>query len=144
MTRRSLILVYLILVFFQLSRCGNIPQGGRCSTENNRIDPATHKFLTECDEKTFCPSTNGTCQPKGCRRDEFPFGYGSNDVLPLLCPHGMFCPDDGSACRGLAAVGQPCEMDRDEQCAPPTTPADASNANNFGGTMGICLFSTCM
>jgi hypothetical protein len=122
---------------------GSVTEGQTCSTDNNHLDPSTHKLLTDCDDKTFCPSSgNATCQPKQCRRDEFPFGYGLQDILPPLCADGTFCPDEGNGCQSLATAGQPCEMNRDEQCAPPKNAGDLDSSQNANGA--ICLQSTCM
>ncbi|KAI0783920.1 hypothetical protein BC629DRAFT_1289220 [Irpex lacteus] len=140
MTRASC-LAFWLASLSPLVACGNVAPGGKCSLDSNRLDPATHKFMTDCDDKTFCASSNSTCQPKGCRRDEFPFGYGAGDALPPLCDRAAFCPDDGSACKDLVGSGQACEMNRDEQCAP-MVPRDG-NIDDFS-VIAICLFSTCM
>ncbi|KAI0342610.1 hypothetical protein BDW22DRAFT_1330144 [Trametopsis cervina] len=139
------LVVLILLTLTKLAKCGTVSLGGPCSMDNNRVDPATHKFLTDCDEKTFCAagdSTTGTCQAKGCRRDEFPFGYDDREILPPLCDRGTFCPDEGSWCQKLIDVGQPCQMNRDEQCAlPPNWGTSADDQTRDGA---ICLFSTCM
>lgn len=143
-SRKQRLLVVCVSSLFLRAACGNVPLGGSCLMANNRIDPDTHKFIADCDEKTFCSPTNNTCRPKGCRRDEFPFGYAADDVLPPLCAHadGMFCPDAGSACERLVQVGQPCEMNRDEQCVSPPNSDLLSSSDNSDGA--ICLLSTCM
>lgn len=127
---------------------GNITQGGPCSTTDDRLDPASHKFLSDCDDTTFCSPTNsstsgsGTCQSRQCRRDEFPFGYVTGTHLPPLCSRGSFCPDEGSGCKGLLAPGQSCQLNRDDQCAPPPNWQALANNQNFNGS--LCLKSTCM
>ncbi|KAJ3543740.1 hypothetical protein NM688_g5827 [Phlebia brevispora] len=121
---------------------GSVSEGGSCSTNDNHLDPATHKFITDCNDKTFCSGTNGTCQAKQCRRDEFPFGYDPGDVLPPMCGRGTFCPDEGSGCQSLIAVGQPCQLNRDDQCAPPNDWQPLASSQNVNGS--ICLQSTCM
>ncbi|GBE88068.1 hypothetical protein SCP_1202970 [Sparassis crispa] len=85
---------------------------------------------------------NGTCQPRRCRRDEFPFGYTPHDPIPPLCSRGSFCPDGGNGCTLLLAVGSPCELNRDDQCAPPPDWQALANNQNFNGS--LCLKSTCM
>ncbi|OBZ66311.1 hypothetical protein A0H81_13750, partial [Grifola frondosa] len=117
--------------------------GGGCSTDDDRLDTATHKFLSDCDDTTFCSgSVNGTCQPKQCRRDEFPFGFDNQTSLPPLCPSGSFCPDEGSGCKTLLPAGEPCQLNRDDQCAPPPNWPDLASNQNFNGS--ICLQSMCM
>ncbi|RPD59062.1 hypothetical protein L226DRAFT_465648 [Lentinus tigrinus ALCF2SS1-7] len=117
--------------------------GDACSTDHDRLDARTGKFSSDCDSTAFCSgSTNATCQPRACRRDEFLFGFGNATAMPPLCKAGTYCPDEGSGCTALVAVGQPCQVDRDEQCAPPPNWQEvASNWNNNGS---ICLKSACM
>jgi hypothetical protein len=57
----------------------NTPPISRCNAKNTHSHPKTHRLLSQCRENTFCSSsgsTNGTCVPILCRRDEFPFGFG--------------------------------------------------------------------
>ncbi|KAJ6620023.1 hypothetical protein B0H10DRAFT_1792418 [Mycena sp. CBHHK59/15] len=118
---------------------------GRCSSNNNHIDPASKKFVSDCSGQTFCSGTdvaNATCIPRLCRRDEFPFGFSADTPVPPLCARGTFCPDEGSGCRPLVAVGQPCELNRDEQCAPPRDWASLASTQNFNGS--LCLRAVCM
>ncbi|PWN40670.1 hypothetical protein IE81DRAFT_293049 [Ceraceosorus guamensis] len=67
------------------------------------------------------PAT-GTCRPKGCRKDEFPFGYKGipTELLPPLCGPGSYCPDEESACQSLIPIGGDCELNRDDSCSPPS------------------------
>ncbi|KAH9914961.1 uncharacterized protein B0H18DRAFT_940343 [Fomitopsis serialis] len=142
-----------------LTLAGDVEEGGACSTSNSRLDPSSHTFLSDCSDTAFCSvssnstsatvnstssttATNGTCQPRRCRRDEFPFGYGEDQPLPPLCSGGSFCPDDGSGCETLVGLGQACQMNRDDQCAPP--PKWQSLASNWNVNGSICLKSTCM
>lgn len=136
---------------------GNITQGGSCSPADDYLDPSSHRFLSDCDETTFCSPTNGTannvsasnnsttgtCEPRQCRRDEFPFGYAdSGTPLPPLCTRGTYCPDEGSGCEPLRAAGQACQLNRDDQCAPPPDWAALASTQNFNGS--LCLQQTCM
>jgi hypothetical protein len=127
---------------------GTAPLGSSCSSINDHLDPLTHKFLSSCVDTSFCSKhVNGTCVPRRCRRDEFPFEYafakGNNTVqVPPMCKKGSFCPDEGSGCRPLAPVGAMCQLNRDEQCAPPDNWLELASAQNFNGS--ICLQSTCM
>ena len=128
-----------------VSASSHITLGTACTTENDRLDTATGKFSSDCDDASFCSGiggTNGTCQPRECSRDEFPFGF-TNVTMPIppLCARGAFCPDEGSGCRPLAAVGTPCEAGRDEQCAPPTDWAELAGWLNANGS--LCLKSVC-
>lgn len=139
---------YLVAILL-LFRCllgtngGSVGLGGSCSTDHDHLDPATHKFMSECTDQTCCSGVkNGSCLARECRRDEFPFGYVGNESPPPQCSWGTFCPDDGSGCKPYASVGQGCEMNRDEQCAPPPNWKFLGGQQNFNGS--ICLRSQCM
>lgn len=145
---------------------GTIPEGSPCNPSNDQIDPVTHKFSSDCDERTFCasasstskrrgsnsttsgnststvPAENGTCSKRLCRTDEFPFGYSAGEPLPPLCKQGSFCPDRGNGCQLLQAVGSACDMDRDYQCATGKRWSSFASDLNFNGS--VCLQSTCM
>ena len=137
-------LVYLAQTFSALgAESGPLSTalGKACSIASNRLDPRTRRFTSDCDAQTFCSGTiNGTCVPRQCRREEFPFGYRADQTPPALCPAGSFCPDEGDACRPLVAVGQPCQFNRDDQCAPSNTP-ELADYHNFNGA--VCLRSVC-
>ncbi|KIM80388.1 hypothetical protein PILCRDRAFT_73344 [Piloderma croceum F 1598] len=136
---RSIILLVLLL---SCAYAGTVPQDGRCSSDNDHQDPATHRLLTECMDKAFCSApVNGTCVSKQCARDEYPFGYTQGEIVPPLCPRGTFCPDEGSGCKALVAIGQSCQLDRDEQCAPPPNWSYLASGLNFNGS--LCLKGKC-
>jgi hypothetical protein len=138
------LLVYLertLSAFAATSEPSSTALGKACSIASNHLDPRTRRFTSDCDAQTFCSGTiNGTCVPRQCRREEFPFGYSADRTPPALCPAGSFCPDEGDACRPLVAVGQPCQFNRDEQCAPSDNPRLA-DFHNFNGS--VCLRSVC-
>ncbi|EIM79883.1 uncharacterized protein STEHIDRAFT_163139 [Stereum hirsutum FP-91666 SS1] len=123
--------------------------GRSCSAPNNHLDTLSHKFISDCDPKSFCSSaTNGTCQPRVCRRDEFAYGYLPDEVVPSLCPEGAFCPDDGSGCVGQREVGGECEMGRDEQCvamegwdSEGAGLGDRMNVNGSVCLKGVCAYA---
>jgi len=141
-----------------------------CSPKSTRLNPSTHKLISECVETSFCWAPPGTpvnatglgvCIPRRCRRDEFPFGYGTYGggiggrskvkgsmvqvanapgvELPPLCANGSFCPDSGSGCQLQATVGDRCELARDEQCAPPPPDPEVAEKDN----RATCLMMTC-
>ncbi|OCH85557.1 hypothetical protein OBBRIDRAFT_815031 [Obba rivulosa] len=123
--------------------CGGVSKDGTCSTKDDHVDPDSHKFMSDCNDQTYCTTaTNGTCQTRQCRRDEFPFGYGPGDAVPPLCPRGSFCPDEGSGCQPLRSVGQSCQLSRDDQCAPPPNWQQLASSQNANGS--LCLHSTCV
>lgn len=89
----------------------NVPLNGTCNTALTRLDPATHKMLSDCDSKYFC--NNGTCQWKGCRQYDHDINYDSGDPIPGFCSQGTYCPDDQRTCQPLLPLGSRCELDRD-------------------------------
>lgn len=110
---RLLPLTLFSLAAIHQSLAGTLKTGQSCSTGSNRLQEGTYQFWSECDSVNFC-SENGTCQLKGCRKDDFPFGYQQGStIIPDKCKQGEFCPDEGSACQPLIAVGQPCQFNRD-------------------------------
>lgn len=135
-----LLATLLLLFFLKLARSGHVSVGGTCSAANNHLDPA-YKFQSDCDDKTFCTGISGTCQPRQCRRDEFPFGYDRGDAIPPLCAKDSYCPDEGSGCEPLVLAGLACEMNRDDQCAPPPNWQILASNQNFNGS--LCLSSVC-
>lgn len=142
---RAVFLIFLQSTLSALVAASESPPtalGRACST-TNRLDPRTRRFTSDCDAQTFCSSSgtiNGTCVPRQCRREEFLSGHGTNQTVPVLCPAGSFCPDEGDACRPLAPVGQPCQFNRDDQCAPSDAP-ELADYHNFDGS--VCLHSIC-
>lgn len=84
-----------------------------CDPTANHLDPATHKLISNCDDKTFCSSSTKTCQSKQCRTSAIPFGYGPDQPAPKLCPDGFYCPDAQDQCQPLLPLGHACELNRD-------------------------------
>lgn len=88
-----------------------------CNPAHNGLATGTLQFNSDCNATTWCD--NGQCRAKGCRKDRFPLGYGTDSgsrtqiVPPPLCQDTEFCPDEGSECMPKIAVGQPCQFDRD-------------------------------
>ena len=141
-----LIFAYLLGSLMISVQSGISPEGSPCSTANNRIDKLSHRFMDDCDDKTFCSgSVNGSiCVPKRCRTDVFPFGYKIGDVLPPLCDTGSFCPDEGAGCKPLVEVGQPCQLNQDRQCAPPPNWQELASDWNFNGSLCLGSFCSCV
>ncbi|KAJ7614433.1 hypothetical protein FB45DRAFT_1110154 [Roridomyces roridus] len=128
-----------------LALAGNGTNGANCSTNDNRLQIGTYQFFSDCDPLTYC-AANGTCVPRGCRKDEDPFGYGVNDSIPDLCPTGQFCPDEADACQALLPVNSPCQLNRDDECEPPPNAAQLADTTNRGRNVNgaVCLNNVCM
>ena len=92
---------------------GSVAKGGNCTVGHNRLQVGTYQFWSDCDTSTYCNSQTNTCELKGCRRDQYPFGYAKEADLPNLCPKGQFCPDEEDACQSQMPVGSPCQLNRD-------------------------------
>ncbi|GAA5914972.1 uncharacterized protein JCM6883_001784 [Sporobolomyces salmoneus] len=128
-----------------------------CSPANDKLSDQTHDFDSDCNATQYCipnPSggdgttiagtTAGTCAFRSCRKDEYPFGFG-NTTLPPLCNEGEYCPDRGDGCKPRIALNGACELNRDDECAPPADPAvqaQLSSPTNHHGAM--CLNSLCV
>ncbi|EJD07076.1 uncharacterized protein FOMMEDRAFT_131804 [Fomitiporia mediterranea MF3/22] len=131
------------LAFSGISLAGSVTEGGSCSPSNDRVDPSIHKFISDCDDRTFfAPKPSGVCVKRLCRKDEFPFGFAPDEPLPPTCNHGFFCPDNGSGCRPTLPSGAPCDMDRDYQCSASKNWNGVFSHWNVNGS--VCLKSTCM
>ncbi|KAG9220804.1 hypothetical protein CCMSSC00406_0002596 [Pleurotus cornucopiae] len=126
-------------------KAGTQTEGQSCDVNNNRLQIGTYQFWSDCDSQTYC-TARGTCAKRGCRQDDFPFGYAPDDELPRKCPRGEFCPDEMSECQVLLPVGSECQLNRDDQCeAPPNFPEladDSDRGINFNGS--VCLKNICM
>ncbi|KAG9087750.1 hypothetical protein FS749_002678 [Ceratobasidium sp. UAMH 11750] len=92
--------------------------GQPCDQARNRLNAETKRFSSDCDDQNYC-AADGTCKLKGCRRDEFPFGYRDPNTFPPMCPSGQFCPDEGDQCLDIMPLSSTCQLNRDDQCAPP-------------------------
>ncbi|KAG1815923.1 uncharacterized protein BJ212DRAFT_1447001 [Suillus subaureus] len=97
---------------------GSQSKGENCTIGNNRLQFGTYQFHSDCDAQTYC-SSQGTCELKGCRKDQYPFGYLPDAYIPPRCPSGQFCPDESDACQPWLPVDSPCQLNRDDQCEPP-------------------------
>lgn len=96
-----------------LALAGTANKGDNCTNSNSRLQAGTYQFWSDCNSVTFC-NDSGICELKGCRKDDFPFGYATgSDILPPKCDKGEFCPDEGSECLPLLEVGSPCQLNRD-------------------------------
>lgn len=94
---------------------GSQTHGDPCSLGDNRLQAGTYQFYSDCSTTNYCAS-NSTCLPKGCRKDDFPFGYVQDSPnIPDKCARGQFCPDEMDACQDLLAVGSACQLNRDGQ-----------------------------
>lgn len=95
------------------AQAGDAQFGDRCNPDHQKLQEGTFQFQTDCDAMTFCFSGNSTCAHRGCRQDEFPFGYSKTAKLPDRCPKGQFCPDEQDLCQPLLAAGSACQFNRD-------------------------------
>ncbi|KAI0318266.1 hypothetical protein OF83DRAFT_1116899 [Amylostereum chailletii] len=123
-----------------------------CDPGHNGLATGTLQYVSDCNSTTFCDS-NGVCQPKGCRRDTFPLGYPPGGVkadgwplpTPDKCDKDSFCPDEGTSCQPLLAVGSDCQLDRDDECEGPPNFKDLRDETGFGLNVNgsICLNFKC-
>ncbi|GAA98141.1 hypothetical protein E5Q_04824 [Mixia osmundae IAM 14324] len=117
-----------------------------CNVLNNGLQPGSYKFVSDCADGTeYCDPSSSTCRPRKCRRSEYPYGFSSDENaadLPPRCAAGTFCPDEGDGCLPLVPVGQACQLNRDDECAPPPANLGLLNQRNNAGV--ICLNFQCV
>lgn len=132
-------------IYAPLVSAGSVPYNHTCDVSNQRLQVGTYQFETDCDYMTFCNSSN-LCDWKGCRRDEFPFGYSSSVPIPPKCPQGAFCPYEQDACQTLLPVNSPCQFNRDDQCEGPPNWKELADHSGFGLNVNgsVCLNNVCM
>ena len=144
---------------------GDVGENGGCVVDNNRLQIGTYEFSSDCNSLTYCDSSSNTCKKKGCRRDEFPFGYAPGADLPPKCEDGKFCPDEQDACQDKVPVDSDCQLNRDgtavshprppkkylisahlDECQPPPDAKDLADTSGHGLNVGgaICLNFKCM
>ncbi|KAH9935539.1 uncharacterized protein B0H18DRAFT_416058 [Fomitopsis serialis] len=130
----------------QCVQAGTVSKGGDCSVASQRLSLGTYQFYAECDIVTFCNATTSKCEPKGCRKDQYPFGYADNADFPPMCPSGKFCPDEEDQCLDVLQVGSLCQFNRDDQCQPPPGHEQLKDVQGFGRNINgaVCLHNTCM
>jgi len=115
---------------------------GTCLQANNKLQVGTYQLTSDCADTHFCDAS-GTCKPKGCRHDEFPLGYAQGADLPPRCKQNQFCPDEGDQCQDLLPVGSTCQLNRDDECAPPPNAHELADKNlNHNGS--VCINFQCM
>ncbi|THU98636.1 hypothetical protein K435DRAFT_828381 [Dendrothele bispora CBS 962.96] len=139
-----LLLSLTFVPFFAYAGTGNF--GDPCNQANSRLQVGTYQFWSECNLVTYCAS-NQTCAHRGCRRDEFPFGYPPNSKdLPPKCSKGQFCPDEMHECQDVMPVGSPCQMNRDDQCEGPPNHRELEDLTHRGLNVNgsVCLNNVCM
>lgn len=100
-------------LIFSIVLSENIPFNGSCNSALSRVNPATHKFESDCDDNLFCNNATGTCQYKTCQIYDHSITYNPGEPMAMLCPQGSFCPDVQDYCRPQLPLGTSCELDRD-------------------------------
>ncbi|OCF60715.1 hypothetical protein L486_00353 [Kwoniella mangroviensis CBS 10435] len=143
-----LLVVLLTVSFLANPTSARTALYGACDVKNNHLDVDTKAFVTDCDSFGYC-SSNGTCVPRQCRRDEYLLSslLNTDTPIPPLCPSGTFCPDDASGCLPLVEVDGECQLNRDDECASPpdgTVFVVPSPYDEPEGDGSICLLGKCM
>ncbi|KAF8325226.1 uncharacterized protein EI90DRAFT_2976586 [Cantharellus anzutake] len=142
MFRRRTLLVTLLSIFaVQSVYANNAGFGGNCSQPAQKLAHGTFQLSTGCTPQFYC-AANSTCAHKGCRRADFPFGYKQGARLPPKCSSRQFCPDEEDQCQDLLPVGSLCQLNRDDQCQPPSNARQLAGPRNLNGA--ICLNFYCM
>ncbi|KAG5643604.1 hypothetical protein DXG03_000612 [Asterophora parasitica] len=126
-------------------QAGTAKIGESCNQGENRLQAGTFQFWSECDSQAYC-GPGGTCVKKGCRKDDFPFGYAPGDHIPDKCPRGQFCPDEEDKCQDLLPVNSDCQLNRDDECEAPPNFKELADTTGRGLNVNgsVCLNSKCM
>ncbi|KAF8493636.1 hypothetical protein JB92DRAFT_2749951 [Gautieria morchelliformis] len=125
------------------SAATNKNANGSCSVSHNQLQAGTYQLTTDCSDTMYCDPSSSVCKPKGCRRDEFPLGYSQGAQLPPRCKSDEFCPDEGDACQRLLPVDSTCQLNRDDECAPPPNAKELADPN-FNHNGSVCINFQCM
>lgn len=109
---------YLLLLFINQAASSSdyLPLvGNNCNPNNTRLLVDNNQLKSDCGYVGWCDPSDRICKVRGCRRDEWPFGFNKVDrsLWPPLCSHDQFCPDEGSYCMEKRGLGQPCQLSRD-------------------------------
>jgi len=133
------------LSWLSVVSAGSANFGDSCKLADNRLQVGTYQFYTDCNSVTYCAS-NSTCAHRGCRKDDFPFGYQNTSTFPPKCSIGQFCPDEMDACQDVMPVGSACQMNRDDQCQGPPNYMELRDTTHRGLNVNgsICLNNVCM
>ncbi|TFK75273.1 hypothetical protein BDN72DRAFT_832127 [Pluteus cervinus] len=143
---RSVATTLLLLHLHLSANAGSVNKGQPCSQGDNRLQAGTYQFWSDCNSQTYC-AANNTCVARGCRRDDFPFGYAQgSDHIPDKCERGQFCPDEMDACQTLLSVGSACQLNRDDQCEAPDNFKELADTTGRGLNVNgsVCLNNVCM
>ncbi|ORY91246.1 hypothetical protein BCR43DRAFT_101602 [Syncephalastrum racemosum] len=94
------------------------------------IYTASWEYNDSCENiYLFCDPATYTCNYRNCTNTDYVKGWSPQvRPFPQRCTGDTFCPDDNSKCTPKVAIGQKCEMQRDDECT---------------GTNSICLNATC-
>lgn len=103
---------FLEAALVALVSAGSAGWGEPCNQASSRLQLGTWQFWDECNSKTYC-AANSTCAHKGCRRDDYPFGYNVGSDFAPKCARGSFCPDEEDACIPQQPAGSLCQLNRD-------------------------------
>ncbi|KAI0768849.1 hypothetical protein BD413DRAFT_562125 [Trametes elegans] len=138
-------LLFTLLAGPAPARAGTVTFGHYCNPARQKLQEGTYQFQTDCDAQTYC-AANSTCAHRGCRSDEFPFGYSPTQKLPPKCDKGFFCPDEMDQCQQILPVGSPCQFNRDDECEGPPNFKELADTTGFGLNVNgsVCLNNICM
>jgi hypothetical protein len=116
MLSRLLLPFFLFLLIAMTTEGQNLPLvGSPCNPNNTRLLVENNQLRSDCGYVAWCDASDNICKIRGCRRDEWPFGFNkvSRHLWPPRCPTGQFCPDEESGCLQQVGLGDPCQLSRD-------------------------------
>jgi hypothetical protein len=120
--------------------------GSACQVNHTLLLTASNQLMTDCGYLAWCDPTTNTCAARGCRREEYPFGYSKveRSKWPQKCDSHQFCPDEGSLCMDKIALGGACQLNRDDECATSDSVPNVRCLHNVCTSVNASLSATCI
>ena len=120
--------------------------GKACQVNNTLLLTASNQLMTDCGYLAWCDPTSSKCEARGCRREEYPFGFSKieRSKWPPKCDSHQFCPDEGSLCMDKIALGGACQLNRDDECATTDSVPNVRCLHNICTSVNASLSATCI
>lgn len=120
--------------------------GNPCQVNQTLLLTASNQLMSDCGYLAWCDPSSNTCAARGCRREEYPFGYSKveRSQWPKKCDSHQFCPDEGSLCMDKIALGGGCQLNRDDECATSESASNVRCLHNICTAVNASLSATCI
>ncbi|PWN38406.1 uncharacterized protein FA14DRAFT_115984, partial [Meira miltonrushii] len=120
--------------------------GSVCNVSNSLLLTASNQLMTDCGYLAWCDPTTSKCAARGCRREDYPFGFSTveRSLWPPKCDEEQFCPDEGSLCMYKIALGGACQLNRDDECATSASVPNVRCLHNICTSVNATLNAACI